>query len=210
MLCANKRTGDELVNVREELQRELGIIPAIQLNDVEVDPAAIRAIMINEVVPADPAQDFYGSSGEEYLSTAIPLFQRAGLQVQGIADILAMGVYITNAVKTPKTAYAIENASMEESLPWLEKELTLFPNVQVIMLMGDVAKKMYNRIARKTNRKNVIPSGATYKLRNEAFYHGNIRVIPSYIITGGNILIEKSKAAMVAEDIAAMAKIIGK
>jgi len=33
-------------------------------------------------------------------------------------------------------------------------------------------------------------------------------MIPSYIMTGGNILIEKSKAKMVAEDIAVMAEII--
>lgn len=196
------------MNIKQALEHQLGAQPHIQLNDIDIDPASIRAIMINEVVPADPAQDFYGSSGEQYLSTTIPLFQKAGLPVKGIQDILNMGVYITNAVKTPKTAYAIEKASLEESLPWLEAELALFPHVKVIMLMGDVAKKMYNQIARKTTRKNVIPSGATYKLRAAAFYHGDIRVIPSYIMTGGNILIEKSKVAMAAQDIAAMAEII--
>ena len=164
--------------------------------------------MINEVVPADPAQDFYGSSGQEYLSTTIPLFQKAGLPVENIQDILSMGVYITNAVKTPKTAYAIEKSSMEESLPWLEAELALFPEVKVIMLMGDVAKKMFNQIARKTTKRNVIPSGATYKLRATPFYFGEIRVMPSYIMTGGNILIEKAKFTMAAQDIATMAEII--
>ena len=196
------------MNIKQILEHQLGAQPRIQLNDIDIDSAGIRAIMINEVVPSDPAQDFYGSSGEQYLSTTIPLFQKAGLQVKGIQDILDMGVYITNAVKTPKTAYTIEKASLEESLPWLEAELALFPQVQVIMLMGDVAKKMYNQIARKTAKKNVIPSGATYKLRAAAFYHGVIRVIPSYIMTGGNILIEKSKVAMITQDIAAMAEII--
>ncbi len=196
------------MNIRQALEMQLGVCPHIHLSDVDVDPAGIRAIMINEVVPADPAQDFYGSSGEAYLSTTIPLFQRAGLPVETIGDILRMGVYITNAVKTPKNAYAIEKESIEESLPWLEQELALFPNVRVIMLMGDVAKKMYNRIARKTLKKNVIPSGATYKLRQTPFYHGSIRVMPSYIMTGGNILIEKAKVTMAAEDIAVMADII--
>ena len=32
---------------------------------------------------------------------------------------------------------------IEESLPYLERELALFPNVKVIMLMGDVAKKAF-------------------------------------------------------------------
>lgn len=196
------------MNIRQELESRLGPAGAIRLNDVEIDPMSIRAVMINEVVPADPAQDFYGASGEEYLSTTIPLFQKAGLPVESIGEILAMGVYITNAVKTPKTAYAIEKPQLEESLPWLEQELALFPNVKVLMLMGDVAKKMVNMIVRKTTKKNVIPSGATYKLRATPFYHREIRVMPSYIMTGGNILIEKSKVRMAAEDIAQMAEII--
>ncbi|MBQ8556646.1 MAG: uracil-DNA glycosylase [Clostridia bacterium] len=196
------------MNIKQELERQLGANPSVQLNNVEIDPASIRAIMINEIVPADPAQDFYGSSGEAYLSTTIPLFQKAGLAVENIGDILNMGVYITNAVKLPKRTSTVEKESIDASLPWLEAEIALFPHVQVVMLMGDVAKKMYNAIARKTTRKNVIPSGATYKLRSTAFYHGNIRVMPSYIMTGGNILIEKSKVAMAAQDIAAMADII--
>ena len=198
------------MNVKQTLEAHFGIVPHIQLNDVDVDPARIRAILINEVVPADPAQDFYGASGEEHLSTTIPLFQQAGLAVQSIQDILDMGVYITNAVKTPKTAYAIEKSAIEESLPWLEAELALFPNVQVIMLCGDVAKKMYNLITRKTTKKNVIPSGATYKLRGNEYHYGSIRVMPSYITTGGNLLIEKSKVQMITEDISTMAEIIRK
>lgn len=196
------------MNVKQALEARLGPAGSLQLNDIALDPAAIRAIMINEVVPADPAQDFYGSTGQEYLSTTIPLFQKAGLPVENIQDILSMGVYITNAVKTPKTAYAIEKSSMEESLPWLEAELALFPEVKLIMLMGDVAKKMFNQIARKTTKRNVIPSGATYKLRATPFYFGEIRVMPSYIMTGGNILIEKAKFTMAAQDIATMAEII--
>jgi len=196
------------MNIKQTLEAQLGPCGHLQLNDVEVQPESIRAILINEVVPADPAQDFYGASGEAYLSTTIPLFQKAGFQVETIADILRLGVYITNAVKTPKTAYAVEPASIDESLPWLEAELALFSNVKVVLLMGDVAKKLFNRIAKKRTKKNVIPSGSTYKIRSEQFYLGDVRVIPSYIITGGNLLIEKSKAAMITQDLAAMAEII--
>ena len=197
------------MNIRKALEEQLGANEHIRLNTLDVDPEKILAVMINEVVPMDPAQDFYGSSGEAYLSTTISLFRKAGLLVEGINDILRLGIYITNAVKMPKTAYTIEPESIEESLPYLERELALFPNVKVIMLMGDVARKMYNRIARKTAKRNPIPSGATYKLRSTAFFHGQIRIMPSYIMTGGNLLIEKSKVAMVAEDIAEMAAIIG-
>lgn len=196
------------MNIKKELEKTVGIKENIQLNDLDVDPSKIVAIMINEVVPIDPSQDFYGQSGAEYLKTTIPLFQKAGLQVNGIHEILKMGIYITNAVKTPKSDYAIEKHSIENSLPYLEKELELFPNLKVIMLMGDVAKKAFNMITKKATKKNAVPAVSTYKLRNSELYYGNIRIIPSYIMTGGNILIEKSKFEMASEDIATMVHIL--
>lgn len=196
------------MNIKKQLEVNLGVADGIHLNDVEIDPLTIQAVMINEVVPSDPLQDFYGAPDADYLKTTIPLFQKAGADVSSIQDILQMGIYITNAVKTPKTEYAIDKSSMENSLPYLETELSFFPNVKVIMLMGDVAKKAFNMIAKKTTGKNVIPAVSTYKLRSSEIYYEDIRVMPSYIITGGNILIEKSKVTMAAGDIATMFQII--
>lgn len=196
------------MNIKKQLEMNLGVADGIYLNDVEIDPLTIQAIMINEVVPSDPLQDFYGAPDADYLKTTIPLFQKAGADISSIQDILQMGIYITNAVKTPKTEYAIDKGNMENSLPYLETELSFFPNVKVIMLMGDVAKKAFNMIAKKTTGKNVIPAVSTYKLRSSEIYYEDIRVMPSYIMTGGNILIEKSKVTMAAEDIATMLKII--
>ncbi len=119
-----------------------------------------------------------------------------------------MGIYITNAVKTPKTEYTIDKSSIEKSLPYLEAEIALFPNVKVIMLMGDVAKKAFNMITKKATKKNAVPAVSTYKLRNSEIFYQGIRVMPSYIMTGGNILIEKSKVTMATEDIATMLEII--
>lgn len=196
------------MNIKKELEKTFGIQEHIQLNDLDIDPAKIAAVMINEVVPPDPSQDFYGQSKAAYLKTTIPLFQKAGVQIHDIYEILEMGIYITNAVKTPKSDYTIEKQSIENSLPYLEKELALFPNIKVIMLMGDVAKKTFNRIAKKATKKNAVPAVSTYKLRKSELYYGTIRILPSYIMTGGNILIEKSKFEMASEDIAAMLHII--
>ena len=196
------------MNIQKELEAKVGKRSNIYLNNIEIDPLMIKAIMINEVVPSDALQDFYGVPDADYLKTTIPLFQGAGAEVKSIQDILQMGIYITNAVKTPKTGYVIEKNSIEDSLPYLEAELSLFPNVKVIMLMGDVAKKTFNMITKKATRKNVIPAVSTYKLRATEIYYKGIRVMPSYIMTGGNILIEKSKVAMATEDIATMLEII--
>ncbi len=196
------------MNIKKELETKAGITKGIYLNNIDIDPLAIKAIMINEVVPSDPLQDFYGTPDADYLKTTIPLLQGAGTDVASIQDILKIGIYITNAVKTPKTEYTIDKNSIENSLPYLEAELSLFPNIKVIMLMGDVAKKAFNMITKKLTKKNVIPAISTYKLRNSEIYYGDIRVMPSYIMTGGNILIEKSKVTMATEDIATMLEII--
>ncbi len=196
------------MNIKKELETKVGIASDIYLNDIDIDPLTIKAIMINEVVPSDPVQDFYGAPDADYLKTTIPLLQGAGTAVSSIQDILQLGIYITNAVKAPKTEYVIDKSSIENSLPYLEAELSLFPNIKVIMLMGDVAKKAFNMIAKKSTKKNAIPAVSTYKLRKSEIYYEGIRVMPSYIMTGGNILIEKSKVAMATEDIATMLKII--
>ena len=196
------------MNIKKELETKVGIASDIYLNDIDIDPLTIKAIMINEVVPSDPVQDFYGAPDADYLKTTIPLLQGARTAVSSIQDILQLGIYITNAVKAPKTEYVIDKSSIENSLPYLEAELSLFPNIKVIMLMGDVAKKAFNMIAKKTTKKNVIPAVSTYKLRNSEIYYKGIRVMPSYIMTGGNILIEKSKVTMATEDIVTMLKII--
>ncbi|MEI0561264.1 hypothetical protein R4L22_06710 [Brachyspira pilosicoli] len=54
---------------------------------------------------------------------------------------MKIGIYITNAVKTPKKEYTIDKSSIKNSLPYLEEEISLFKNIKVIMLMGILPKK---------------------------------------------------------------------
>lgn len=205
---SNVHIRDKAMNIREELQRFSGSAASLRFNGIDVSPETIRAIMINEVVPSCPEDDFYGKSDAAYMSTTIQLFRKAGIEVDSAHDILSKGIYITNAVKTPKAGYAVSKESIEESLPYLEKELALFANVKVIMLMGDVAKKAFNMISKKVTRKNAVPSISTYRLRNTEISYNGIRIIPSYIMTGQNLLIEKSKFEMASEDIATMWRLI--
>ena len=196
------------MNIEEQLRQLSERETDMHFNNVEVNPEIIRAIMINEVVPPCPEDDFYGKPDAAYMSTTIPLFRKAGIEVDSAPDILNKGIYITNAVKMPKTEYAVSKESIEENLPYLERELALFPNVRVIMLMGDVAKKAFNMISKKATGKNAVPSISTYKLRNTEILYNGIRILPSYIMTGQNILIEKYKFEMASEDIATMYRLI--
>lgn len=196
------------MNIKQQLRQLSERETDMHFNNVEVNPEIIQTIMINEVVPSCPEDDFYGKPDSAYMSTTIPMFRKAGIEIGSVQDILNNGIYITNAVKTPKSEYAVSKESIEDSLPYLEKELALFPNVKVIMLMGDVAKKAFNMICKKATKKNAVPSISTYKLRNTEIFYNGIRIMSSYIMTGQNILIEKSKFEMASKDIETMYRLI--
>lgn len=199
-----------LLNVRDYLINKTDSTEKnVQLPDIQIDPQTIQCMMISEVPPLDPEDYFYSKNDEaDYVKSTIHLFQSAGVEVMTIDELLNKGIYITTAVKTPKNEYTIPKSKILEHLSILEKEIDLFPHLKVIMLMGDVAKKSFNELIKRKGHKSVIPSGTTYKIREKAYYYGKIRVFPSYIMTGKNILIEKSKRQMIAEDIKEMMDIL--
>lgn len=180
----------------------------LQLPDCDIDTKRIKVVMISEVPPQNPDEGFYNSVHTDYMKSTLGLFDKANVNVKSMEDILDLGIYITTAVKTPKTEYAVATDIIKAHLPILKAEIALFPNLKAIMLMGDVAKKAVNMIAKAETKKNVIPSESTYKIRSNKYYWNDIRVLPSYIITGGNILIEKSKCEMIADDIRRMMELI--
>jgi hypothetical protein len=177
----------------------------LQFPDCELDPSKIKIVMINEVVPRNPDDWFYSKTDDpENRRTAFSLFADAGAPVKTMRDVIDMGIYITAALKTPKVGYFAETEDIRAQLPILEAEIDLFPNLAVIGCMGDVAKKAFNMITKARTKKNVIPSGSTGGIRMNEYFWGNIRVFPSYIITGKNLIIEKGKCGTISHDIGRM------
>ncbi len=179
------------------------------LPPAEIDATKIKIIMITEAPPNNKADYFYAAGNPFYLQTTLQAFNDAGTAVSSLRDILNLGVYITTAIKCAKTQYAVSPATMKNCTALLEQEIALFPNVKVFLLGGDVAIKMMNDIWKQKTGKRVIPAGSTYKIRGQAYYYGDIRVMPSYTPAGKNFLIEKSKRKMVADDIREALKLIG-
>lgn len=175
---------------------------------LEIDPGKIKAIIITEAPPPDKADYFYAAGSPFYLQTTLQAFKEAGEAVNSIKDILNLGIYVTTAIKCPKAALTISTDTVNNCTALLEKEVALFPGVKTFFLGGDIAIKMMNAIWKKRMGKRVIPAGATYKIRKEAHYLGNKRVFPSYTPAGKNILIEKGKMGVIAEDLREMLKLI--
>jgi uracil-DNA glycosylase len=176
--------------------------------DLEMDPAKISIVLISEAAPANPGDGYYARGEALFQQTTLQAFRDAGAQPGSFQDILEMGVYLTTAVKCAKVGYGLQNSTIEECSRLLEAELALFPNVQAYLLMGDVAIRAANSIARRRGEPRVIPAGSTYKLRGQAYYFQGIPAFPSYLQAGPSFFIEKSKRKMIAEDIAAALQLV--
>ncbi len=170
--------------------------------DVDVKPDNISMVMISEAAPAKPEDYYYAKGDPLFQQTTVQAFNDAGVDVSSIQDILDLGVYLTTAVKCGKTGYGIKAGTIRECSLILEKELALFPDAKVFMLMGDVAIKAINYIAKRAGEERVIPAGSTYKIRGSEYFFRGKRAFPSYLQAGPSFFIEKSKRRTIAEDIA--------
>jgi uracil-DNA glycosylase len=186
-----------------DVRHECYLIPPI-----DVDPLQVKMILISEAAPPDPSDYYYAAGNPLFERTTVQAFQDAGADVASIADILALGVYLTTTVKCGKTGYGIKSGTIQECSHILEAELALFPTVQAYLLMGDVAIKGLNYIAKRQGEGRVIPAGSTYKIRDAVYHYRRARVFPSYLQAGPSFFIEKSKRQMIAEDIAAALQLI--
>jgi hypothetical protein len=176
--------------------------------DVSLKPESIWIVLISEAAPDNPADYYYAKGNPLFQQTTVQAFQDAGANVSCVKDLLSRGVYLTTAVKCAKIGYAIQTPTVQQCSLLLDKELRLFPNVRVLMLMGDVAIKSLNHIAQRAGNKRVIPAGSTYKIRGREYYYHGARVFPSYLQAGPSFFIEKSKRRMIAEDLGAAMQIV--
>ena len=176
--------------------------------DIEVKPENVSIMMISEAAPANPSDYYYAGGEALFQQTTLLAFNEAGAEVSSMQDLLDLGVYLTTAVKCGKTGYGIETTTIKECSLILEKELALFPNVQVYMLMGDVAIRAVNYISQRAGEGRVIPAGSTYKIRGQEYFFRGKRAFPSYLQAGPSFFIEKSKRKVIAEDIKAALSLV--
>lgn len=175
----------------------------------EITPETIQMIMVSEAAPHEHADYYYAGKEALFRQTTVQAFKDAGIQVESIDDLVERGVYFTTAIKCGKQGYTVKAATIKNCSHHLEEELALFPNVKVIMLMGDFAIKAVNYIAKRRLGERVTPSGSTYKIRGDEYYYGDIRVFPSYLQAGPAYFIERSKRRMIKEDIIQAVKLLG-
>jgi uracil-DNA glycosylase len=167
----------------------------------EIDPDKIKMIMISEAPPADFSDYYYQKKSGSFFLTTRMAFEDAGYKVASYNDLTELGIYLTTAIKCRKKEYLVSLETIRTCANILEKEISQFPNIRVIMCMGDFAIKSINFIFKRKYGTMPIPRGSTYKIRKETHHINDIRFFPSYTQTGDSFNLEKSKRRMIAEDI---------
>jgi uracil-DNA glycosylase len=167
----------------------------------KIDCPKIHTVIISESYPKNGNDYFDGQGVPSYIKNTNYLFNKNNIVYEKYNDYLANGIYLTTAIKCTKKDYLVSSETIKNCSFILEKEMDLFPNVKIVLLMGDVAIKAVNYIWKRKDNVRIIPNGSTYKIRNEKYVYNGITYIPSYTQTGDSFGIEKGKILMMIEDI---------
>src|SRR4030043_2093416 len=132
---------------------------------IHVDPLSVRAVMVSEASPPDVKDYYYADGDPLFQRTTVQACRDAGVDASSIGELLEKGFYFTTAVKCGKTGYGVKTGTIKECSLLLERELDAFPNLKVLLRMGDVAIKALNYISKRKTGRNVVPPGSTYKIR---------------------------------------------
>jgi hypothetical protein len=112
----------------------------------------------------------------------LALSSKPAVPVHSIADITDLGVYLTVAVKEVRPGVSMPRELIEKYAPVLEEEIAQFPNLKVLLLMGVVAIKALNLIARRKTGKPCIPLALPIKFAIRE-YSSKYARFPSYLQT---------------------------
>jgi uracil-DNA glycosylase len=172
-------------------------------------PDEIRVVLVSECAASDGADNYGASDHALFDATTLEAFVAAGLPCSSVSELRDRGIYLTVAIRHPKTATGIRATTVKQFAPTPAEELSQLRNVCVYLLMGDVAIAAINHIARARTGRRVIPAGSTYRIRGGTYKLDGIRVLPSYLQAGPAWYIEASKREMIAEDISTALRIAG-
>lgn len=183
------------------------ILPRLDINLKD-----IKVMVISEAPPVSEDDYYYSKNNtSSFDNTTCTAFRDAGVEVKDIFELLSKGIYFTTAIKCSKNDYLVSSGTMKNcAMRILKDEISQFPNLKVVMCMGDFAIKCVNYVMKERSGKNAIPPGSTYKIRSGEYIVDSILYIPSYTQTGDSFNIEKSKRRMIAEDIRKAMDYIGK
>jgi uracil-DNA glycosylase len=118
----------------------------------------IKLILISEALPKKIDDYFDGENEPVFIKNTNMIFNFFGYTYKTYKDYLDNGIYLTTAIKCIKKDYLVSSDTIKNCSINLERELDVFVNKKVIMLMGDFAIKAINYIWKRKYNEKIIPT----------------------------------------------------
>ena len=169
---------------------------------VDLQPDAVRILLISEAVPQDRQDDYYAGSGSLFERTTLQAFADAGYSVNSIAELLGEGIYFTERGEMRQDGLRSPDPNRPPLLSPAGKRDRPVPQCAGLPADGGCRHPGFETSSVSARAMGVvIPAGATYKIRGGQFTYHSRRALPSYLQAGPSFFIEKSKRRMIAADI---------
>jgi len=194
---------ETLKNYRKKLK-----LAWVTLPEISISPKLIRGVMINDIVPENDTDDFYASVNGGYFKSIATIFEKVNYPFGSMEELLDQGVYITSAVKVKKAGKPLSDETIRAHSELLEKELTLFPNLEVVILNGDIAIQAFNEITKRNTGKSLIPEGEEKVIKDSSYTYGGLTVMPSYHLIDRHKEKNSEAIEQIAKDINTMFSVI--
>ncbi len=166
---------ETLKNYRKKLK-----LAWVTLPEISISPKNIKGVMINDIVPEHDDDDFYAGVNGAYFKSVNAIFKKVNYDFGSMEELLDQGIYLTSAVKNKTEGKPLSTETIESHAELLEKELSLFPNLQVVILNGDIAIQAFNIITKRNTGEPLIETGDEKLIKESTYRYGGLTIIPSY------------------------------
>lgn len=194
---------ETLKNYRKKLK-----LAWVTLPEISISPKNIKGVMINDIVPENDDDDFYAGVNGAYFKSINTIFKKVNYDFGSMEELLDQGIYITSAVKNKTSGKPVNDDIIAAHAELLEKELSLFPNLQVVILNGDIAIQAFNHITKQNTGEALIEAGDERIIKDSTFTYGGLTVIPSYHLMDRHKEDMNDQNKQIAKDINTMFKLI--
>jgi hypothetical protein len=158
--------------------------------------------MLTDTLPEEPHEHYiYSDPANVAWQNTRSLFAEAGVTVRSYQDLLDQGVLMDPCLDLIRPG-RISPWHIRYGAVRISEWLTRLPQLRAIGLMGDVAIRCFNEMARPrwASARRLLPGDANYRMQGNRFFLGRIEVFPTYLHTSATFPLERAKQKALADD----------
>lgn len=168
----------------------------------QFQPETIRVLMVTDAYPEDDRSHYVHSDPCTVAwQNTQRIFAEAGVGVSSFQGLLDRGVLMEPCLEFVKPA-RISPWHIRSGAVRIAEWIGGLPNLRAVALMGDVAIRCFNEMARPrlASGRRLIPADYTYRVRGDQYLLGPLQIFPTYLHTCESFNGERAKQRALAAD----------